>query len=287
MDLRFDEKQNVLRGGRMSEWNFTDFASKDNLLRTVREQSDQMMALASEPGVWENPTASGHWQVRDVIAHLVDTTEGYFAGWDAARGEGTVPDALGVKGMDKHVNDGALALRSVPQDELLARLDKDRAQMMSLMQELDAGTLGAGSSCPTSTWAHCRRSSIRSRNSSTTRCTRGTSAKALAARTRWTVTRPISWCRSASSCGSRRRSADPSTRSRSVCASRETTEARPGRRSRPRGSRSSPVTSVICRSVLDFDPASFVLTAMGRTNGGTAHGDGSLTERFCNLFFRI
>ncbi len=39
--------------------------------------------------------------------------------------------------------------------------------------------------------------------------------------------------------------------------------------------------------VLDFDPASFVLTAMGRLNGGTAHGDGSLTEKFCNLFFRI
>ena len=39
-----------------------------------------MLALASEPGVWENPTASGHWQVRDIIGHLVDTTEGYFAG---------------------------------------------------------------------------------------------------------------------------------------------------------------------------------------------------------------
>jgi hypothetical protein len=39
--------------------------------------------------------------------------------------------------------------------------------------------------------------------------------------------------------------------------------------------------------VIDFDPASFVLTAMGRINGGTAHGDGSLSEQFCNLFFRI
>ena len=39
--------------------------------------------------------------------------------------------------------------------------------------------------------------------------------------------------------------------------------------------------------VLDFDPASFVLTAMGRINGGTARGDASLAERYCNLFFRI
>jgi hypothetical protein len=39
--------------------------------------------------------------------------------------------------------------------------------------------------------------------------------------------------------------------------------------------------------VLEFDPASFVLTVMGRVNGGTARGDAALTERFCNLFFRI
>ena len=39
--------------------------------------------------------------------------------------------------------------------------------------------------------------------------------------------------------------------------------------------------------VLEFDPASFVLTAMGRINGGTARGDTALAERYCNLFFRI
>ena len=37
----------------MSEWNFFDFASKDTLLRTVRQESDGMLALASEPGAWE------------------------------------------------------------------------------------------------------------------------------------------------------------------------------------------------------------------------------------------
>src|SRR4051794_23390921 len=121
-------QQNSFRGGLMSEWNFMDFARKGNLLRTVREQSNQMFALASERGAWENPTGAGHWQVRDVVGHLVDTTEGYFTGWDAAHGKGTAPDALGVRGMDKHVDEGALALRSVPQDQLLARLDKDRAQ---------------------------------------------------------------------------------------------------------------------------------------------------------------
>jgi hypothetical protein len=40
-------------------------------------------------------------------------------------------------------------------------------------------------------------------------------------------------------------------------------------------------------AVLEFDPASFVLTAMGRINGGTVRGDGRVAERFTNLFFRI
>ena len=126
----------------MGEWNFMDFASKDNLLRTVREQSDAMFALASAPEAWEAPTAAGHWQVRDIIGHLVDTTEGYFAGFDIARSDGTAPEPLGVRGMDKHVDQGALALRGIPQDELLTRLDKDRAEMLSIMEGLDADQWG-------------------------------------------------------------------------------------------------------------------------------------------------
>ena len=39
--------------------------------------------------------------------------------------------------------------------------------------------------------------------------------------------------------------------------------------------------------LLEFDPASFVLTAYGRFNGGTFRGDRSLSDRFLNLFFRI
>ena len=107
------------------------------MLRTVREQSDEMLALASGPDVWEAPTAAGHWQVRDIIGHLVDTTEGYFAGFDAANGKGTAADPLGAAGMGEHVDRGAQALRGVPQDELLARLDKDRAEMLAFFEGLD------------------------------------------------------------------------------------------------------------------------------------------------------
>ena len=43
-----------------------------------------------------------------------------------------------------------------------------------------------------------------------------------------------------------------------------------------------PVDDLPC--VLEFDPASFVLTAFGRMNAGTARGDAALASKFCNLF---
>jgi hypothetical protein len=40
-------------------------------------------------------------------------------------------------------------------------------------------------------------------------------------------------------------------------------------------------------TVIDFDPASFVLTAYGRMNAGTVHGDRELGHEFLAGFFRI
>jgi hypothetical protein len=40
-------------------------------------------------------------------------------------------------------------------------------------------------------------------------------------------------------------------------------------------------------TVIEFDPASFVLTAYGRMNAGTVHGDRDLGHEFLDSFFRI
>ena len=40
-------------------------------------------------------------------------------------------------------------------------------------------------------------------------------------------------------------------------------------------------------TVIEFDPASFVLTAYGRMNAGTVHGDRELGHEFLDGFFRI
>ena len=270
----------------MSEWNFFDFASKDNLLRTVRTQSDQMLELASAPSAWDAPTAAGHWQVRDVIGHLVDTTEGYFAAFDVARNGGTAPDPLGVPGMDVHVDAGAQALRSVPRDELLVRLEKDRAEMFSIMEGLSEDDwnglmvphkyMGPLPSCfypvaqlvdyAVHTW------DIR-QGSGASHALDGDAADLLVpfCLIVWQSTADCSDVEpfelgvrlSGQNAGEHRVSVSPD-----------------GLTMEPGAIDDLPL-------VLDFDPASFVLTAMGRTNAGTARGDASLADRFCNLFFRI
>ena len=270
----------------MSEWTFTDFASKENLLRTVRQHSDDMLALASAPDAWEAPTASGHWQVRDIIGHLVDTTEGYFTGFDAAHAKATVPDALGVRGMDKHVDEGALAFRGTPQDELLARLDKDRAEMLAIIENLNADDWG-GFIVPhkymgplpaffypvaqlvdyaVHTW------DIRE-GAGGAHALDGDAADLL-----------VPFCfivwQSTADCAA----VEPFTigirlsgHNGGDTRASVTTE---GLALEPGDASDLPL-------VLEFDPAGFVLTAMGRINGGTARGDSSLAERFCSLFFRI
>ena len=95
-----------------------------------------MLALAADPDRWLEPTGAGHWQVRDIIGHMVDTTETYFLGFDAARDRGEPPENMGLADMARLVDEGAQAFRGTPQDELLARLRAAREKMFGIVDEL-------------------------------------------------------------------------------------------------------------------------------------------------------
>jgi uncharacterized protein (TIGR03083 family) len=270
----------------MSEWNFTDYESKANLLRTVRQQSEQMFVLSSPPEAWEAPTAAGHWQVRDVIGHLVDTTEGYFVGFDAARGQGTPPDPLGVRGMDKYADEGALALRGTPQDELLERLRTDLARMLDTFEALTAEEWGGlivshkyMGPLPSFFYpvAQLVDYTVHSwdirQGTGRSHALDGDAADLL-----------VPFCfvvwQSTAECGD----VEPFTigvRMSGHNAGETRVTVTPDGLTTEGGDLSD------LPLVIEFDPASFVLTAMGRINGGTARGDARLAERFCNLFFRI
>jgi uncharacterized protein (TIGR03083 family) len=103
-------------------WNFQTPAGKERLLGVLRREIDEMFDLASDPTRWNTPTACPGWELRDMIGHLVDATEGYLAGFDLARRGAGAPEPVGVAGMAEASDRAARAFRSVPRDELLTRL---------------------------------------------------------------------------------------------------------------------------------------------------------------------
>ncbi len=121
-----------------AQWDAMNPASKENLLRVVRDEAEAMFTLAAIPENWESPTPCGHWQVRDIIAHMVDVTEGYLEAFRIAREGGSAPPPIGLLTMAERLDEHALAFRSVPQDELLARLRDDFARMMEVFEGLSA-----------------------------------------------------------------------------------------------------------------------------------------------------
>ena len=269
-------------------WNFMDPASRENIDRVWRRESDQMLALAADPEVWEAPTGAGHWQVRDVIGHLVDTTEAYFTSFDAARGNGTAPEPLGLPKMATYVDEGARALgRAVPQAELLERLRAARERMLGIAVGI-TDEQWAGLMVPhkymgpipaafypifqvvdytVHSW-DIREGTGRNHGLD------GDAADLLVPLCfgLWQFTCDVS-------------GVEPFTVGIRIASGANAGDS---------------VASVTADGLafaqdsidhlsdsIEFDPASFVLTAYGRINGGTYRGDRKALERFCNLFFRI
>jgi uncharacterized protein (TIGR03083 family) len=120
----------------MSEWNAMTYEGKDTILRVVRHEAEQFFALAEEPGAWERATPCEGWSVRDLVAHIVDTTEGYFRAFDAARGAGEAPAPHGLVKMSRLVDEAASSFRGVPQTEMMDRLRTDFHKMQEILEPI-------------------------------------------------------------------------------------------------------------------------------------------------------
>jgi uncharacterized protein (TIGR03083 family) len=271
----------------MSEWNFMDAASRHNVMTAWRKESDTFFDLVAGSG-WEDQTACSLWQVRDVVGHLVDTTEAYFVSFDAARGQGEAPEALGLPDMARYVDEGAKASRGVPQAALVDRLRDDRERMLKIAEGLTddewsglmvphkyMGPLPAcfypifqvvdytvhGWDIPQGTQrGHAMR---------------GDSADLLVPLcfVLWQSTAVVPPDTSPYSLGVRITSGHNAGDTR-VDVSPDGLALEPG-----------PIDDLPV--TIEFDPASFVLTAYGRVNGGTTRGDSDAANRFLSLFFRI
>lgn len=114
----------------------TSYAGKDFLLQTIRDEAEEFLMLAGVTDNWESPTASGHWQVRDLVGHMVDVTEGYLEAFELARTGGTAPEPLGLKIMAQRLDERATAFRSESQADMMQRLRGDLEKMMEVFESL-------------------------------------------------------------------------------------------------------------------------------------------------------
>jgi uncharacterized protein (TIGR03083 family) len=271
----------------MSAWNFMDYASKENLLAAIRRESSRMFALAESPESWEAPTGAGHWQVRDVFGHLIDTTETYFTGFDAARGNGEGPPLMPLTEMALHVDVGAQAFRSLERETALERLQAALDRMFGIEESLSEddwsllvphkymGPLPAFFYPVFQLVDYAVHSwDIRE----------GTGrAHALESRTAdllvplcfvlWTATAKVEPHTTPIEIGVRIVSGENAGETHITVG--------------PVGLSTTAESIKAVTTVIDFDPATFVLTAYGRMNAGTVHGDLDLAHEFLGSFFRI
>jgi uncharacterized protein (TIGR03083 family) len=259
---------------------------KDTILRVVRNEAEQFFSMVDDADAWEAPTGAGHWQVRDVVGHLVDTTEAYFVSFDAARSNTEVEAAYGLPGMAARVDSQAQALRDVPRAELMERLRGDFDKMMQTFDALTAddwtnllvphfymGPLPAFfypafqlMDYGVHSW-DVRQGTGRAHGLS------GEAADLLTPFmfVLWqatTAAQDVEDCEIGI-----RITSGPNAGATRVTITSEGMQYAPA--------------DVGDETTLEFDPGSFVLTAFGRSNSGTIRGERAAADRFLNHFFRI
>jgi uncharacterized protein (TIGR03083 family) len=270
----------------MSAWNALTYEGKDNILRVVREEAERMFAMAEAPGAWEAPTACEDWQVRDIIGHIVDTTEGYFKAFEVARAGGSA-DALGLPSMHELAGAGGKAFRNIPQTEMMSRVRGDLDKIIGILEPLNAeewGSLMAPHAymgpVPPSIYAGGQLMDYGVHSWDIREGQGRAHALSADAADLLVPYMFIIWQYTI------RAGADLSPFTIGVTVS--------GRNAgsyrisvSDQGMSYEPGDVSDLPTVIDFDAGGMVLTAFGRINGGNARGDQDLADRFLNLFYRI
>lgn len=270
----------------MSSWDATTYDGKDTLLRVVRGEAEEFFDLVDSDDVWEAPTAAGHWQVRDVVAHIADTTEGYFVAFDAARSHTEVDPAYGLPGMADRCDQRALALREVPREQLVERLRGDFDKMMEIFDGLgpeDWGDLNVShfymGPLPAFFYPAFQLMDYGVHSWDVRQGTGRAHGLAGEAADLLTPFMFVLWKYTTKG--------DPQACEIGIRVlggpNAGDTRVSVG----PDGMSYEPGDVSGLSTVLEFDPGSFVLTAFGRSNSGTIRGDRAAADRYLNMFFRI
>lgn len=111
------------------------YSSKDVVLDVIRTEQQRFFEVVDNPNNWLVDTRCEGWQVRDMVGHMIDVTEGYLKRWEMAH-QGEYPNGIGLGVMADELNKGALNLRSLSREEAIARLKAAASKMMSIFEGL-------------------------------------------------------------------------------------------------------------------------------------------------------
>jgi uncharacterized protein (TIGR03083 family) len=271
-----------------SEWNATRFAAKENLLRIVQKEAHDFFALAGAPENWKMPTAAGHWQVRDIVAHLVDTTEGYIQRFETTRGGGAAEGIAPLSGMAHNADRFAQELRNLPREDLLARLHSAFHTAMTMFDEVgdqdwDSFMVVHAYMGPLPAFFYPI-AQVMDYGVHSWDVREGLQMAHFMDPDAADILVPfmfVLW--QATTDTSRLQGGDLDVAVRVSGRNAGTTRINVTKD----GMVFEPGDEVGAQVVLDFDPASLVLTAFGRARSGTPYGDQDAARRFAGLFFRI
>lgn len=271
----------------MSPFDITRYQAKARLLTALRAETEALLAVAGGSG-WREPTACAGWEARDIAGHLIDTTESYLASFDVARGKGQAEMPLGLDEMTAMNDERARAFRSAAdQEEMVARLDACFSAVLKLCTELTEDEW-AGLSVPhryigrIPAWAYpplqllecvVHRWDIQS--------ARGRGCALSGDAVDLLVPFMLFLCQVTARvpAGTEPFSiglavSEPTARTYRMAVQAGGLTFEPG-----------PVDDL--SSVVEFDPASFILTVLGRCCAGTIRGSREAAETYLGLFARI
>jgi uncharacterized protein (TIGR03083 family) len=115
--------------------NPMDYSGKDTVLDVLRTERGKFYEIIDDPKNWHVQTRCAEWEVRDMVGHMIDVTEGYLARWEIAR-NGQPADAAGLLVIADRLNDHAQALRDLTREEAIARLKSASDTMITIFEKL-------------------------------------------------------------------------------------------------------------------------------------------------------
>jgi uncharacterized protein (TIGR03083 family) len=116
--------------------NPMEYSSKDTVLDVVRTERARFYDLIDNPDNWLVDTRCEGWQVRDLVGHMIDVTEGYLNRWDIASKGEEAPAPLGWLVMASELNKGALSFRNLSRQEAITRLKSASDRLMAKFEGL-------------------------------------------------------------------------------------------------------------------------------------------------------